>query len=105
MENLKPDVKQVTLAEKKPVAYMLVLSLTLLGLVSYKYIQSQDARPADCLQFNQILLKRVDVLEHQVDELRDEKKELIHNTDSVVRTTIGEKAKSLLKKSKQHHEN
>lgn len=104
MNILKPDTKQVSAAAKNPIAYMLVVSLLFGGYMTYLYkstnnqaLSLQNDRTNDCKQMVNILLKRVATLEAKDAINTQVITDMKHNTDSLLRTGPGEKAKQIIK--------
>lgn len=103
MANLEqPSPKQVAVAAKNPMAYALVLVSSLLLVILAAYLNSNSGRNGDCNAQNAVLQKRIERLEAINDQFvtrdlqRDKEMSAIkHNTDSLIRATIGKKAKQL----------
>lgn len=95
MTDLTPNKNQVALADRKPLAYMLVVLVLLLGTVTGMYFKSTATLRTDCLENVKDLRKEIAGLRGENKELRmivvgikNNYTELKTNTDSVIREAI-----------------
>lgn len=97
--DLQPNKDQVDLANRKAVAYMLVVAIVLLGIMSTMYFTSNRTNRADNLAQIKAVVDENKELKAENKELRaeilrvviqsaQEKEEVKKNTDSAIRKAV-----------------
>lgn len=96
--DLNPNKNQVNLAQNKPLAYVLVVVIILLGIVTTMYFRSTTTIRSDCLQTVQDLRVEVRELKAENKELREyviktntDINELKANTEAAIRDALNSK--------------
>ncbi len=104
MAELNPSKENVRIIAKNPIAYMLGVAILLLGIFVTRSFNTDDASKNDCKEAIAIERNRADkatelvvqVLREQGQAERDKQK----YRDSVLRATVGNKAKRIINNSK-----